>query len=71
MEQINSLYPTDKPKVTVEDLVHHLLTLPQKQEIVIYPKYDEVDGCHRHRFLIDNVIEQQQSDGYEYVAILF
>ena len=73
MEQkINSLteWSEKLPKVLVSELVDALLKLPQDQEIVIYPKYDDVDGFHRHRFRIENVIEQQQSDGYQYCAIL-
>lgn len=59
------------PKVSVGELVDALLQLPQDQEIVIYPKYDDVDGFHRHRFRIGNVMEQEQSDGHKYCAILF
>ena len=68
---ISTLYSDQKPKVTVKELIGKLLTLPQDQEIVIYPKYDDIDGCHRHRFWIDNVQEQEQNDGYKYCAILF
>ena len=73
MKEINSLteWSQKLPKVTVSELIEQLQTLPQDQEIVIYPKYDDVDGFHRHRFRIDNVIEQEQSDGHRYCAILF
>lgn len=71
--EITSLSEFSKslPKVKVSDLVAQLQKLPQDQEIVIYPKYDEVNGYDRHRFRLGNVMEQEQSDGYHYCAILF
>lgn len=59
------------PKVTVKELIAQLQTLPPDNEIVIYPKYDEVNGFDRHRFYLEKVMPQQTSDGYEYCAILF
>jgi hypothetical protein len=73
------LYKTDLKPVTVRQLINKLQDLPQDQEIVIYPKYQEVDGYKRHRFRLENVQEQsasQYKDGkvighYEYCAIIF
>lgn len=72
-KKINSLseWSEKLPKVLVGELVDALLKLPQDQEIVLYPKYDDVDGFCRHRFRIGNVMEQEQNDGYQYCAILF
>lgn len=52
------LYSTDKPKVTVKELISQLQTLPQDLEIVIYPKYDGVRNMStlfKHRFHLCDV----------------
>lgn len=76
-----SLYRDDMPVVTVGQLIEKLEKLPQDQEIVLYPKYDVVDGYRKHRFLIENVQEQNgnvygdMNEGiigqYDYCAIIF
>lgn len=69
---ITGLYDPSLEKVTVEELIEVLKKLPSKNEIVIYPKYDEVNGFDRHRFRLCNVLEQiNNENGYEYCAIIF
>ena len=48
-----------KNKITVKELKEHLNNLPDDYEVVIYPKYAEVDGFKKHRFHLDNVCEQE------------
>ena len=48
-----------KNKVTVKELREHLNNLPDDYEVIIYPKYAEVDGFKKHRFLLENVCEQE------------
>lgn len=73
MKEIDAgLYDPSLEKVTVKELIEKLKELPQDSEIVIYPKYDEVNGYDRHRFRLCNIMEQINSrNGYEYCAIIF
>lgn len=48
-----------KTKVTVEELINRLKQMPLKQEVVIYPKYAEVDGYKKHTFHLENVCKQE------------
>lgn len=66
-----SEYSQQLPKVTVKELKAQLDTLPEDQEIVIYPKYDLFHNYKRYRFRLGNVMEQEQSDGHQYCAIIF
>ncbi len=79
MKKQFKVYNDIKPKVTVAELIAKLQTLPQDQEIVIYPKYDTVNGHDKHRFYIESVqrMEHTSFDGkeidgkYFYCAIIF
>jgi len=46
-------------KVTVKELKDKLSEMPDDYEVVIYPKYAEVDGYKKHRFNLENVCEQE------------
>jgi predicted P-loop ATPase/GTPase len=48
-----------KTKVIVEELIKKLKELPPKYEVVIYPKYENVDGYKKHTFMLENVCEQE------------
>ena len=46
-------------KVTVEELRNKLNKLPGNYEVIIYPKYADVDGYKKHRFHLENVCKQE------------